>query len=465
MRNMKLTSVLLAASSFISIPVLGQSNVDEIKTAINVLKGKDNVMDKTQALNMLELSQQTEKNGKILNVLGVAYLHGIGTDADTTKAIAYFEEAGTLGYSSAYHNLGMYYKYAPGERQNFEEAFNAFKKGANLNSISNSYNCGFMKYKGLGCVQSYKEAIEYFLTAAKSNHADALYMLGLCYRNGYGVETDTATANSYLRQASILGCSGAMEELLNEEPENGVEYQTAVLDASVSVPESMPSIEPLVPWAKQEVTGCYRGYLATYDWSGTNLISEKPLSIVLEVLEEKVSGLWVQGKDSIRVAAVLSDEGILHFDNTEADFYDRYAWNYSSRYRFDKMEMNYNNGRIVGQLRLYSLDEQEPERPMYVCLEKSSLTEEKNLDEEESKLYAYSVPSSNQVILSFNLKESINEIKVSLYNKMGTNCLNYKYGPLEAGKQSLVLPAELEKGYYTIRVEFGVQQLQTIIVK
>lgn len=467
MKSNKLTGLLLVLFSALSFPAIGQSRAEDLKLAISVLKGTDASMDQTQALRMLEESQSEEKDGYALNVLGIAYLHGIGTDADTAKAIDYFEEAGSRGYTLAYHNLGMHYKYAKNGEQDFYKAYETFKKGAVKNSISNCYNCGFMKYKGLGCEQNYEEAIDFFLTAANFNHADALYMLGLCYRNGYGVEPDTTVARLYLHQASDLGCQGAMEELLNEEPENSYQHRFISVDSTMVVPDHMPDIEPFIPNQSEDVSGEYRGYLATYDWSGKNIISEKPLAVSLSVNKKGVSGLWIQGRDSIPFTASMTNEGTISFDSVETDLYDRYSPNFRSRYRFDTMEMSYINNSLTGSLRLYSLDEMEPDRPMYVCLLKSGfvLDAVSADDEAYSKLYAYSVPSSNQVVLKFLLSENVPYVDISFFDRTGFNCLNYRKGALEAGEQMLTLCPNLSSGYYTVRVGVGNRQLSSIIVK
>jgi TPR repeat protein len=450
-----------------SLPVLGEEiNKEEWSLAVNVLKGKDNTRDKAWAVQRLEQSLTEEKDAYVLNVLGIAYLHGIGTEQDTVKAVTCFEESGEMGYVLSYHNLGMMYKYATGVKQNFQKSFEAFQKGATFGDPSNSYNCGFMYYKGLGCEQNYAEAVELFRRAANYDHAPSLFMLGLCYRNGYGVEADTAIGNTYLRQSAALGQPDAMEELLNEEPENTmVRAHAATLDESITVPEEMPSIVPYLPQNNsQEVAGQYQGVIVTYDWSGKNIIEEKPLAVDLTVQGDSASGLWEQGLDTIPFTARLTPEGVLHFGDVTAQLYDRYALSGRSTYRFDKADFNYQTGTLTGQLRLYSLSEMEPERPMYVCLLKATGAE---LSDEEirNSLKAYSSPTTDQVILKFTLAEDVPAVRISFFSRTGLNVQNFTYGYLPAGECTLTLSPSLADGAYTIRVLAGNQQYQTLIVK
>ena len=466
MQTKTMTSVLVSAFSLFG-PVWGQDNIADLKSAIRVLKGQDTSMEKTQALKMLEESELVAGDGYALSVLGIAYLHGIGTEADTCKALSLLEKSGSLGYTPAYHNLGMYYKYAKDGKQDFFKAYEAYCKGAEKKSISNYYNCGFMLYKGLGCQQDYCEAIKYFQRAADYNHADAIYMLGLCYRNGYGVEADTAVANAYLNQAANLGCVGAMDELLNEEPENSYQHRFVSIDASMTIPERMPDIDPYIPNYTKDIAGNYNGSIVTYDWSGNNVIAEKPLMVSLDVEGKTASGLWVMGNDSIPFTASLNNDGTIKFDSVEVTMYNRYAQSYASHYRFEYMKMCFLNGTLTGDLRLYSLSEMEPDRPMYVSLKKNIYDNNGTVEGSDiySRLDAYSSPSSGQLILKFLLAEEASDVKVSFYTQTGLNCLNYQCGSLESGEQMITLTPNLSAGYYTIQVSANNQNLRTVIVK
>lgn len=460
MKRPKLTSFMLMAGILSIVPSFGQTDKNEWRLAVDVLKDKDTSKGKEWAANLLIESQNYEKDAYVQNVLGIAFLHGLGVKADTTRAISYFKESGAMGYSQAYHNLGMYYKYATGGKQDFEKAYEAFKNGADAGNPNNCYNCGFMLYKGLGCQQNYEAAIDQFLRAADHNHASAMFMLGLCYRNGFGVEADTTIANIYLRNAAELGSTDAMEEMQKETPEYSSTIREAYIDDIIDVSSEMPTIVSYVP--KQDISGTYNGVLATYDWSGMYLQSETPLSISMEANKDSLRGLWIQGADSIAFSARIDSDGAIRFNNTIADLYDRYSNSFMSKYLFEHVNLNYVSDIITGELRLYSLSEMEPERPMSISLRKK---EEDAADEKYTKLYAYSSPSSNQISLKFELEEAVSVVSVSFYSRTGMNVANYKYGELSAGENILTVSPDIPDGYYTITVVAGNNHLSTIIVK
>ena len=465
MKKKTLVNIMFAAFALSALPGFGQTDKGEWRLAVDVLKGKDTSRDKAWAVNLLEESQSTEPDAFVQNVLGIAYLHGLGTEADTAKAVMYFQQSGTLGYPLAYHNLGMYHKYAANGKQDFKKAYEAFDKGAEKGDPSCCYNTGFMKYKGLGCEQNYTEAVELFQRAADFNHTYAMFMLGLCYRNGYGVDADSTIGNAYLRQAADLGNADAMEELLSEEPENHGTRYFAEFDNNVDVPEEMPTIVPYLPVDNRAVAGKYDGLLVTYDWSGHYVISEKPLSADLSVVRDSVTGIWIQGNDTVCFTAKIAEDNSFRFNDVEMNLYDRYSSGFYSRYRFEKVDVNYCKGFITGQLRLYSLDEQEPDRPMYVCLRKDAATMAAGSDDVYEKIRAYSDPYSNRVTLKFELGEAVPSVKVGIYSRMGINLCNYSFGQMEAGVNTLIINPDLEEGYYAAYIWAGTSKYQTINVK
>ena len=92
----------IALWSFGKLPSLAQGNLTDMQTALDVLKGKEVSNSKEWAVGVLETSLEEKRDAYTLNVLAIAYLHGIGTEADTLKAIKYFEESGAAGFNLAY---------------------------------------------------------------------------------------------------------------------------------------------------------------------------------------------------------------------------------------------------------------------------------------------------------------------------------------------------------------------------
>ena len=251
-----------------------------------------------------------------------------------------------------------------------------------------------------------------------------------------------------------------MEEMLKEDPEYLSKIVEAYIDETIEVPSEMPTIVSYMP--EQDISGIYKGVLATYDWSGLHLQSETPLSISMKTNKDSLLGLWIQGGDSIAFSAKIDSDGAIRFNNTTAELYDRYSTNFLSRYLFEHVNLNYASDIITGELRLYSLSEMEPGRPMSVSLRKK---EEGEADNKDTKLYAYSCPSSNQITLKLELAEAVSAVSISFYSRVGMNVANYKYGKLNAGESVLTISPDIPDGYYTIIVVAGNKCLSTIIVK
>lgn len=466
MRKNLLKSFLFVALAAAGLSTYGQTN-EEMRLAVDILKGKDTSNSKTWAVDILEQSLQRKRDAFALNVLSIAYLHGLGVEADTLKAIAYMEESGANGYKLAYHNLGMFYKYASDGKQDFKKAYEAFKKGALTGSESCCYDTGFMLYKGLGCQQDYAAAVALFRQAADRDHAPSLFMLGLCYRNGYGVERDAERAKFYLERAAKLNNQDAMEELLKDEPENNPKRRFVNVDKSMEIPETMPAIDPYIPHNRGAIAGTYQGVLVTYDWSGENVISEKPLAMNVTEKAGKYDGLWIQGKDSICFQATATDDGVLKFDSTQVVLYDRYSDDYKALYRFEQADISCGDNSISGQLRLYSLEEMEPERPMYVYLQKNgdADAQDEQSEDDNSKIYAYPNPFVDRVTLRFELEADVPSAQICLYSQAGINKQNYNLGALGAGEHSFVIAPDVSENIYIVRVVAGQYKYQTIIFR
>ena len=442
--------------------VYSQVPEHEMRLAVDILKGKDNAQTKAWAVSTLESSLQYKEDAYALNVLGIAYLHGIGAEADTVKALSYLSSSGERGYKLAYHNLGMYYKYADGSRQDFVKAYEAFSRGAAAGSTACRYDKGFMLYKGLGCAQDYEEAVAEFDKAADNDHPAALFMLGLCYRNGYGVDADADLATAYLKRAAALGRRDAMDELSREKPENSLPACLLGRDARQSLPERMPAITPYVPGDKSSLDGAYSGYLVTYDWSGQHALSEVPVRLNATTKADSVTFVWHIGTDTIQTRAVLSDDGALRFGDEEIVRCDRYSSTNRSLYRFDEASISYADGMLTGSLRLYSIDEREPEKPMYVSLRKSSSCSDGDAC---SQICSYPNPYTDVVTLKFDLSESSSSAKICLYTGGGVCKEVYNIGALEAGEHTYTIaPAPGEKTY-VVHVIAGAALYQMVIIR
>lgn len=461
---LKIRTVAIIMLLLSACPVFSTEISDDIRQAVKVLKGLDNSQTDTWAVNVLLQAAEADSSAYAMNALGIAYMKGLGVTQDDSLAIYWLERAGQSGYADAYHNLGSFYKNRP--QQDFVLSAQSFRKGAEASSLMCLYDYGFMLYKGLGCHQDYTEATKLFRRGADYDHSPCLYMLGLCYRNGYGVEQDADKAIFYLRRAAMLSYRFAMEELNREQPENSWSHLYTDDDLLIEIPATMPDIQPLITDIST-LTGCYQGVLVTYDWSGQNIINERPLTLTIKAEGEELTGSWHEGNDSVRIKAVLSDDGHLLFNESSIKRHERYVEEGPVRYKFESADVCANGNFITGRIRLYSMKEREPERPMYISLYKGNSTEDAGtIDaQEKSRIYATPNPFSDHVTIHFELAEDVQQAQVHIYSQSGTNVQSFSLGALKTGKHSVSLNPTVRDGVYVLGISAGHQQFRTIIVK
>ena len=167
------------------------------------------------------------------------------------------------------------------------------------------------------------------------------------------------------------------------------------------------------------------------------------------------------------VAGLLSakdEDGTLHFDETERKLEERYSPAFWAHYRFEQVDVNYRKGILTGRLRLYSLDEQEPSRPMYVSLRQTERADGGQPEDEFLNIVAYVSPNQHTVTLKFELPEDVASVRVGLYTQSGLHVADYQYGEMSAGVNTLTLQPSLTPGYYAIYVWAGTHLYQTLIV-
>lgn len=455
----------MVLSLLVPISSHAMENKEEVWQAVRILKGLDDAKDKDWAIEVLRQAAERDSSSFAMNALGVAYMHGIGVEKDGVLSTYWFEQSGIHGNQEAYHNLGVMYKNGKaGLAQDFERACRYFKTGAEKHSVMCAYDYGYMLYKGLGCQQDYAEAHDWFWKSATYDYSPALYMLGLCYRNGYGVERDDERAAFYLKRAAKLSYTDAMEELERPEPENSWEIQYPETDLQIESPITMPeTYATLMP--ATDLTGEYSGLIATYDWSGQNLISEKPLSISVLQKDSTLQCRWCEGNDTIQTTAFVNEEGRLIFREGSIRKKERYIEGHPVRFRFEDADISIDHGLMTGRLRLYSMAQREPERPMYITLRKTDGSESDGESNAANRIYAYPNPFAHQVNISFELAEAVPQARAFIHSQAGSCMASYGLGSLEAGHHTITLSPAVPDGIYVLYVMAGSYTFQTIIVK
>ena len=81
-------AVLIIALWILGMSSYGQTSKYQMRLAVDILKGKDVSTTKEWAVETLEKSLEEDKDAYAMNVLGIAYLHGIGVEADHGKILS-----------------------------------------------------------------------------------------------------------------------------------------------------------------------------------------------------------------------------------------------------------------------------------------------------------------------------------------------------------------------------------------
>ncbi len=434
----------------------------DVSHALRALKGQEFGMTEQQAVDVVKDAAANYGDTRAMNALGLFYMNGMFMDKDTVMGIKWLESAGAGGYAEAYHNLGVSYKLAHhGMAQDLTRAFGYYMAGADSGSVSCMYDAGYMLYKGLGCRQDYAGAAELFRAAADYDHPAAMYMLGLCYRNGYGVERSEGQAEFYLNRAAVMGSRAAMEELLRPEPENSLEDIIVQSDLGNDIPENMPVIAPQVN-DTSIVRGEYLGYIVMYDWSGQHVIGEKPVAASIMRDGDGVYGSLVLGADTIPYRASLTANGRMLFNNVNTSMNERYTSGRRTPYRLDNVQLDIWNESLRGDVSIYNMKEKEPERPMYMELQRLGGSSDQNT------LYCHVTAAPNPFSVSFDAIFELQgdaEAKVRVFNQLGVMVWSENLGLLEDGKHSISITPNIPDGTYVLNIDAGRQVFRTIIVK
>lgn len=456
-----LTMVGIVGLSVMPSSIMAQVSENEVTEAIDILKGKSISKTTEWAVKLLQSVDDKELKATAKNALGIAYLKGLGVAKDSTMAIKYLEEAGKCGSANAYYNLGLIMKNAPHEKQDFAKALRYFEEGAKTGALNCCYLAGYMYYKGLGCEQDYKRAVEYFKKDETRISLSCQYMLGLCYRNGFGVEIDDQKADEYLQYAAKGNYLFAIEETLRENAE--IQSSTVLSDNNeLNTPEEMPDAEPFID-KNTDLSGTYKGIIVTYDWSGKQIVKEEDLAVTFSKVGDSYNGIWMQGSDTLAVNASLGADGILRFADTHFYMNDRYFEDTKIESQFQDASLALVGPSLTGSLRLYSLTEREPQRPMYLSLSKP-MGDSESEDPNFCYMAAYPVSGTDKIEIRFLLPKEVNNASVCLTDQSGLYVKSYNTGALSAGQQRFTISTKLKKGLYVVNMKANELHGQTTIV-
>lgn len=135
--------------------------------------------------DVVEFYQYNADSGDASSLLflGQVFYLGIGgVHRDIPLARKYFEQAASLGNTSAVGYLGQMDFYGEAiEKPNYRKAYHNFRKASKEKSAIGLNGMGLLYWKGIEVMQDLDEAAKYFKQAADLEHPEASYNLGKVY--------------------------------------------------------------------------------------------------------------------------------------------------------------------------------------------------------------------------------------------------------------------------------------------
>ena len=432
----------------------------------------------------LELYTECAINGnaRAMNAVGVQYRLGLGADTNFTTALQWFQKSAAAGYARAWFNLGLMYKYGSGVARDYKMAFNCFATSAAMGEPSGYYGEGYMLYKGLGCAQDYPGAFAAFQAGAAGGKASCMYFLGLCYRNGYGVAVNTDSARYWLSKASAMGYRFAGDEMHMPAPENITAAGKLIRQAGNAKSISAMANDPVNQYTRLpyggingQLSGRYEGYLLKYDYSGKTVIEASNLKLDLDCDSGSVRGQWDEADSlSISLQGGLADSNIV-FNGMQYRKTDHYHSSIPLTYDFQNATLHVardsGNVFLTGELRLYTVEKKEPERPVTIVLQRTRAADDKPAgemsssgQETASSFTVFPNPFSTVCNVQFNLPQTSN-VYAEVLTADGKSLLVVPVANLSGGSYLLPVSFRGTAGIYMLRVVIGTKSYVRAIIK
>lgn len=418
---------------------------------------------------------EEEANPKAMNMLAILYSDGVGTTVNQEQALNWFKKAAEAGYVKAWFNVGTMYREGIGTPQDFEKAFEYYSKGTDLKATTSMFGKGYMLFKGLGCEQDYKQAFELFKESSQYGVLGSMYLLGICYRNAYGTEKDLAAAKQWLTKAAGHGFKPAQNEMMEAEPEfsdykeTQKSYSKSKEINELAIKGTFEKVQHRLKSTKK-LDGTYTGYLITYDWSGQHIIAKEELTVELTSQgNDSFLGTWSEkGEDIVELKGKVTDKEVL-FENTSYNKIDHYSAKKPTEFLFKNARLQnivYKDSVfLAGNIQLWSVRQNEPEKPMYVSLVKKNTNTiiDAKTEITSDNLVVYPNPFNNNFSFNLSLTEQ-SDVAITLHTMTGTVLYTEKLA-LPAGNHSHTITVNVPSGAYLLKVNYGKVHQSTIVIK
>jgi hypothetical protein len=191
------------------------------------------------------------------------------------------------------------------------------------------------------------------------------------------------------------------------------------------------------------------------------------LTVDLKTQDEGTfNGTWIEGNNAtVSLQGKITDTQVL-FDNTAYTKVDHYSAKKPAEFQFKDARLQVitykDSSYIAGNLQLWSVRQNEPEKPMYISLVKTkkttTITSLKN-----DNLVVYPNPFSNSISFNLSLKEQ-STVNIALYSMTGTVIYTEKL-VLPAGDHNHTITVSVPSAAYMLKVNYGNSSKSTIVIK
>ena len=150
-------------------------------------------------------------HGKAQYNVAYAYANGIGTQKNTSEAIKWYGKSADQGIALAEYVLAKMLIDGQFIEQDITKGLDLLQKASDQGLDLAQYDLGTIFLEGRIVVPDVNKGISFLVLSAEQGNKDAQYNLGLAYSSL--PEPDYASAEKYLREASLNGHFAAMFEL------------------------------------------------------------------------------------------------------------------------------------------------------------------------------------------------------------------------------------------------------------
>ncbi|MDC7682766.1 hypothetical protein PQU92_05725 [Asticcacaulis sp. BYS171W] len=147
-------------------------------------------------------------------VLAKIYLIGHGVDKNPATALKWYQKAASRAYVPAYKTVGDFYYYGFGVKKDVVRASRNYKTAAENGFAPAQIAMAQILASGDdGVPANPKTSLGWYYHAAKANHPDGLYALAVAYDKGQGVKADPKQALYYYKEAAVRGNPAAQNDI------------------------------------------------------------------------------------------------------------------------------------------------------------------------------------------------------------------------------------------------------------